>query len=346
MTTHSKDKTAERLRLPAVNRILLVKTSSMGDVVHNLPVVSDLAVRFPEAEIDWVVEESFAAIPRLHAMVRRVIPVALRRWRRTLLSRQSWREIRALRAQLRGTTYDAIVDTQGLLKSALVVACSRGRKYGMDWASSREPIGWFYHQAFSIPRDRHAVERNRALAAAALNYKLDGPANYAVQVPDAARRTLQSRLPGHLAKATAGDYAVLLHATSAQSKEWPEGRWLALGKALHEKGLASLVPFGNAAEQNRAERLANGIPGALVPPPLDLELMAALLARASLVVGVDTGLTHLAAALARPTVGIYCATDPRTTGLYGLARATNMGGIGRAPDVSEILSASDRVRSS
>ena len=147
-----------------MQRILLVQTSSMGDVIHNLPVVSDLATRFQQAQIDWVVEESFAAVPRLHAMVRKVYPVAIRRWRSAPMSAETWREVGEFRRQVGAQPYDAIIDTQGLVKSALLVACARGPKYGLDWASSREPIGWFYDRTFAIPWDRHAVERNRALA--------------------------------------------------------------------------------------------------------------------------------------------------------------------------------------
>jgi heptosyltransferase I len=327
-----------------VQRILLIKTSSMGDVVHNFPVVSDLSVRFPEAEIDWVVEEAFAALPPLHAMVRRVIPVALRRWRGSLGARRTWREIRTCLRTLRDRDYDAIIDTQGLLKSALVTACARGRKYGLDWASSREPIGWFYNRAFSIPWDRHAVERNRALAATALGYDVTGPASYALQVPAEISDRLRRNLPAHVAGSLQGRYAVLLHATSAAEKQWPEERWAQLGKALHAQGLACLLPFGSGDEQLRAERLASAIPGALVPPRLPLDETAALLADAAVVVGVDTGLNHLAAALGRPTVGIYCTTDPRATGLYGGARAVNAGTIGRAPDLADVLSSIDRVR--
>lgn len=328
----------------AARRILLVKTSSMGDVVHNFPVVSDLAVQFPQTEIDWVVEEAFAALPPLHAMVGRVIPVALRRWRRQPFTAQTWREIRTCLRQLRGRSYDAIIDTQGLLKSAVVAACARGRRYGLNWASSREPIGWFYHRAFSIPWDRHAVERNRALAAAALGYPLSGPASYALRVPDELTGRLRRRLPAHISAALDRPYAVLLHATSAADKQWPEQRWIQLGKALYDTGLICLLPHGSAAEQHRAESLANAIPGALVPPKLALDELAALLAGAALAVGVDTGATHLAAALGRPTVGIYCATDPRATGLHGGARSINAGTIGRAPDLADVLPCVDRVR--
>lgn len=327
-----------------VQRILLIKTSSMGDVVHNFPLVSDLAVRFPQAEIDWVIEDAFAALPPLHAMVKRVIPVALRRWRTSLGSRKTWREIRTFLRALRAREYDAIIDTQGLIKSALVTACGRGRKYGLNWASSREPIGWFYNRAFSIPWDRHAVERNRALAAAAFGYQVTGPANYALHIPAQIDERLRRHLPAHFVAGLKRPYAMLLHATSAPEKEWPEERWGQLGKALHAQGLASLLPFGNPDEHARAERLANAIPGALVPPPLPLDETGALLANAAVVVGVDTGLTHLGAALGRPTVGIYCVTDPRATGLYGGARSMNAGTIGRSPDLADVLSSIDRVR--
>lgn len=326
-----------------MNRILLVKTSSLGDVVHNLPVLSDLSVNFPQAEIDWVVEEPFTPIPQMHGMIKRVIPVALRRWRQDLFSMKTWHEISAFRDRLSATRYDAIVDTQGLLKSALVVACARGRKYGLDWHSSREPLAPFYHQTFRVPWGQHAVERNRKLAAAALGFTLSAPANYAIRVPDEWLPRLASRLPVHIAETTQGRYAILLHGTSARQKEWPQENWIELGQALHKRGMVSLLPFGSFAEQARSETLASAIPAALVPPRLELDSLSALLSRAALVVGVDTGLTHLAAALGRPTVGIYCATDPRATGLYGATRAVNVGSQGLRGRVEDVLAALDKA---
>lgn len=317
----------------------------MGDVVHNLPVVSDLSVRFPQAQIDWVVEEAFAALPRLHAMVREIYPVALRRWRANLFAPETWREIAQFRRRVGSQPYDAIIDTQGLLKSALLVACAKGRKYGLDWPSSREPIGWFYHRTFPIPWDRHAVERNRTLAAKALGYALSGPPNYAIRVPDSARQTLLASAGGVLDQARGRGYAVLLHSTSAREKEWPVDSWSELGAALHARGVLSLLPYGSRRDQSRSERLAERIPGSLVPPALALEALGALLAGAAVVVGVDTGLSHLAAALGRPTVGIYRATDPRATGLYGGARAVNLGGPQKPPSVAEVVAAVDRLLS-
>lgn len=315
----------------------------MGDVIHNLPVVSDLSVRFPQAQIDWVVEEAFAALPRLHAMVREVHPVALRRWRAKLFSAETWREIGQFRRRVGSQTYDAIIDTQGLLKSALLLACVKGRKYGLDWASSREPIGWFYDRVFSIPWDRHAVERNRTLAAMALGYELSGPPSYAIRIPDSARQTLLARAGAILDQAGGRGYAILLHCTSAREKEWPVHSWNELGAALYARGMLSLLPYGSRQEQSRSERLAENIPGSLVPPALPLDAFAALLTGAAVVVGVDTGLAHLAAALGLPTVGVYCATDPRATGLYGSARAVNLGGPQQPPAAREVVAAMDRL---
>jgi heptosyltransferase-1 len=315
----------------------------MGDVIHNFPVASDLSVRFPDAEIDWLVEEAFAPLVRLHTQVKQAIPAAARRWRKNLFTTSTWREIGELRRRLHARAYDVVIDTQGLLKSALLVACASGRKYGLDWRSSREPIGWFYDRTFSIPWNRHAVERNRMLAATALDYELSGPANYAIGVPDADRDALIASAPAQLAQTLRGRYVVLLHATSAHNKEWSEDAWSELGRALHARGIATVLPFGTAHEQDRSERLASRIPAALVPPRWPLDQLAALLSGATLVAGVDTGLTHLAAALGRPTLGLYCATDPRATGLYAAARSVNLGGAGTVPSTEQAMECVDRL---
>ena len=304
--------------------ILLVKTSSLGDVVHNLPVVTDIRVRFPEARIDWVVEESFAAIPRCHPGVREIIPVAVRRWRRSWWRRETRVAIGNVRARLAAQPYDAVIDTQGLLKSAWLAHAARGRRHGLDWASSREPLAWFYDRTHAVPWTLHAVERNRELAAQALGYARDGAAEYGVHgvQPQAAT-----------------PYVVLLHATSAKRKLWPEAAWIALAQALAARGLESVLPWGNAEERARSERLAQAMARARVPDRMTLEAVAGLLGGARLVVGLDTGLTHFAGALGVPTVGIYVATDPAATGLYACPRGRNLGTIGRAPAVDEVVSA-------
>lgn len=308
--------------------ILLIKTSSLGDVLHNLPVVTDIRSHFPDARIDWVVEESFAALPALHPDVHEVIPVAMRRWRKSW-----WRsrdEIRTVCRNLRSRRYDLALDTQGLLKSAFIASCAQTTRYGFSWGSAREPLAsLYYDRRFPVARNLHAVERNRLLAGLALGYPPKGAPDYGIRPPAIAR-------PDWLA---AGDYAVLLHATSRADKLWGEPNWIALGGSLHKKNIRCVLPWGNDAERARSQRLATAIPEAVVPPRLNLDEAAALLGGAHGVIGVDTGLAHLAAALKVPTVGIYITTDPALTGLHAGRRAINLGGVNRAPDVAAVITA-------
>jgi heptosyltransferase-1 len=315
---------------PAPPRILLVKTSSLGDVIHNLPVVSDIVRHFPEAQIDWLVEEGFAALPKLHPRVRNVIPVALRRWKRAVFKRDTWQEIGALRAALSQQRYDYIIDTQGLLKSALLGANARGPHCGYDRHSAREPLATlFYQHTYPVARHQHAVERNRQLAALALGYELEEKADFGIRAPEITR-------PKWLGE---GRYVVLLHATSRDDKLWDEANWIALGEQLHAQGIRCILPWGSAREQERSQRLAAQIPGAVATPKLNLDQVAALLAGAHAVVGVDTGIAHLAAALHRPTIGIYTATDPQLTGVYLGDATINLGGVQRAPSVHDVRAA-------
>ena len=164
-----------------MRRILLVKTSSLGDVIHNLPVVSDILQAYPEAVIDWVVEKSFASIPAMHPGVRRVIGCELRKWRRSWLTRDTRRAWRAFLTELRAERYDVVIDTQGLLKSAVVARAAQGRRVGLDWQSSREPLRPFYDEVHRIPWALHAVERNRRLAALALGYVTNAKLEYGIR---------------------------------------------------------------------------------------------------------------------------------------------------------------------
>ncbi len=317
----------------AMPKILLVKTSSLGDVIHNLPVVSDIRMHFPEAEIDWVAEESFAVIPLLHPGVKNVLPVALRRWRKTPFARRTRDEIRAFARRLRESAYDIVLDSQGLLKSALIASLARGSRAGLDRRSAREPLAsLFYDYGVAVEKNLHAVVRNRLLAGQVLGYAPDSPADYGIAAPQA----VLPWLPG-------GAHAVLLHATSRDEKLWTEERWIALGQRFHERGMHCVLPWGSDAEKARSERLATRIESATVPPRLDLGEAAALLARARVAIGVDTGLAHLATALNVPTVALYCATEPGLTGVYGGANAVNLGGIGNPPTVAAVLAAVERV---
>jgi heptosyltransferase-1 len=323
-------------------RILLVKTSSLGDVVHNLPVASDLRARFPDARIDWAVEEAFAEIPRLHPAIAEVIAVALRRWRAEPLRRRTWRTITALRAHLRSNRYDYVIDNQGLFKSALVARLAGGTRIGLDWVSSREPLRPLYDRTVRVPWGQHAVERNRQLAAQALGYALDMPPRYGIVAPPL------HASPSWAAPLREQPYAVLLHATSASPKLWPEPRWIELGDHLQDRGLACVLPWGSTVEHERSQRIAGSLKHALVPPRLSLSDAAAVLGRAQIVFGVDTGLSHLAAALGAATVGIYVSTQPAATGLYGAPRACNVGGRGEAPALADVIRAEreilDRVK--
>ena len=315
-------------------KILLVKTSSMGDVIHNLPVVTDIRWQFPDAVIDWVVEESFVQIPLLHAGVRKVIPVALRRWRKSLTHSSTRLEMAAFNAALKSENYDVVLDTQGLVKSAVITRLARGRRLGYDWNSAREPLAsLFYQQGFSVDKTLHAVARNRLLASAALgNAPSPSAPDYGIAAP--------ADLP---ASFTQSPYAVLLHGTSREDKLWPEDRWIVLGRQLVEAGLTCLLPWGSDAEKNRSLRLASAIPGATVPSALTLKEAASMLAGAAVVVGVDTGLTHLAAALGTPVVALYVATSPGLTGVYAGHRAINLGDAGKPPTASEVWQTAARL---
>jgi heptosyltransferase-1 len=311
-------------------RLLLIKTSSLGDVVHNLPVATDLRTAFPDATIDWVVEEAFAAIPQLHPDVDRVIPVALRRWRKAPLSAATWRELATFRRALAAQPYELIIDTQGLLKSALIARLAHGVRCGFAAASAREPLAaWFYQRSFDVPKTLHAVIRNRQLAALAANYAVPTTLDYGLSA------TLEREKVG------AGDTAILLTATSRADKLWPEECWIALGQALSQRGLTCLLPSGTAAEHVRAEHLAAAIPAARALPPAPLETLARKLAAARLVVGVDTGLVHLATALGRPTLALFCASDPTLTGVLAGSQtdapAINLGHHGVPPTAAEVL---------
>jgi heptosyltransferase-1 len=317
---------AQDLIPPLSMRILLIKTSSLGDVIHNLPVVTDLRTHFPDVAIDWVVEDGFAEIARLHPGVRRAIPVALRRWRKSLLTPAAWQEIGEFRASLQKQTYDLVIDTQGLLKSALITRLSRGKRCGYSAASAREPLAArFYDVCFDVSKNLHAVERNRHLAALAAGYTESAAPDYGIAFSPAPT-------PG-------APTAVLLTATSRDDKLWPEERWILLGRALREHGLACLLPAGSAVERERAGRLAQAIPGAIALPPSSLQELARHLAAARIVIGVDTGLVHLAAALGRPTLALFCASDPALTGVLAATPAINLGAHGQPPGVDDVLAA-------
>ncbi|MBS0337389.1 MAG: lipopolysaccharide heptosyltransferase I [Proteobacteria bacterium] len=313
-------------------RILFVKTSSLGDVIHNCPAVSDVRRRFPDAVIDWVVEESFAGIVGMHPAVRRAIPVAIRRWRRTMLHASTWREAQAFRRALREEGYDVVIDTQGLLKSALIAASARGVRHGFDARSAREAIASrFYDVRHAVSGEMHAVERNRLLTASSLGITSTGGCDYGLESPGGSPIPMQR------------PFCVLLCMTSRADKLWPEERWAALVRAIAARGWESILPWGSPAEQARCGRIAASAGAGIVPRAMSLAELASLMKDAKAAIGVDTGLAHLAAALGAPAIGLYCGSEPALTGLHGGATAVNLGGPGRVPSAQEVLTALEAI---
>jgi heptosyltransferase-1 len=315
-------------------QILLVKTSSMGDVIHNLPIIADIRAHFPDASFDWMVEESFAEIPRLHPDVRNIIPVAVRRWRKSIFSCNTWREIGDLKAHLNQTQYDAAIDTQGLLKSAILAKFSHGKTYGMDYRSAREPIAsLFYKCKYTVSRQQHAVSRNRTLAALALNYPIPESApNYGL---GHTQYDTELELPTQCQSA----YVVFLHGTSRDSKLWPTSHWVALAHQLEQLHLKVLLPWSNSDEKNRAQEIAVQTSNVIVLPKLKLTSLAGVLGNAVLNIGVDTGLMHLSTALNKPSIAIYTDTNPEFTGVFPSVKdlAINIGGKAKIPSVEDVL---------
>jgi heptosyltransferase-1 len=316
--------------------ILLVRVSSLGDVLHNLPMVADIARHFPDANIDWVVEEGFVSLVRLNARVRTIIPFALRRWRKSLGKPETRAEIRQFFRTLRAQQYDYVFDTQGLLKTGIIMGAARvakgGRKVGMangSEGSGYEGISRIFHHV-SIPTDprTHAVARGRIVAGAALGYAVDTPADFGLP-----QTAAEAPRPDWMPPA----YAVFFHGTARDAKKWAPANWVALGQALAP--MTILLPWGSPKEKAQAEQLAAGLPNARLLPKLSMADAVMLARRADLVIGVDTGLTHIAAAFVRPTVEIY-ADSPRwkTEGNWS-PRIINLGDTGAPPAVPEVLAA-------
>ncbi|MBX9676819.1 MAG: lipopolysaccharide heptosyltransferase I [Methylotenera sp.] len=311
-----------------MQRILLVKTSSLGDVIHNCPVVADIRQHFPDALIDWVVEESFADIPRLHSGVNQVYTVAFRRWRKQILNPQIWSEIKHFKQIIAQQQYDAVIDSQGLLKSALITWLANGTKYGYDKQSIREAIASrFYDNTYAISYQQHAVTRNRTLVALSLGYA--PPSN----APDYGLQA-KSDLSFLLKK----PFIIALHGTSRDSKLWPIEHWIELGKTLKNQQLNLLLPWSNSAELSRAEQIANTLENVVVLPKLSITELASVISQAKAAIGVDTGLSHLAAALNIPTIALYTDTNPALTGVMGSQAFTvNLGDINEIPSVDTVL---------
>jgi heptosyltransferase I len=311
--------------------VLFIKTSSLGDVIHHMPALTEARGQRPAARFCWVVEEAFAPLVQIHPAVSDVISLASRRWRGTALAPSTLREIASFGHAVRARRYDDIIDTQGLVRSALLARLARGRRHGYDANSVRErAASWFYDVQHRVARDLHAIARNRILTGLALGYAPGGAIDFGLSRKG-------------VAEATGEPYGILFHATARPEKEWPETSWIALGRALGARGSSLLLPWGTEAEHARSRRIAAALANARLPERQPLDRMAALIAGASFVIGVDTGLIHLAAALGVPLVAIFTSSEPGLTGPMGHGPIAVVGGKHNQASVSDVVDAFERL---
>ena len=288
-------------------RVLIVKVSSLGDVIHTLPALTDAKMAHPDLVFDWVVEESFTEIPSWHPAVNKVIPVAFRRWRKNIFNLLFNAEFRNFRRELKATDYDLVIDAQGLLKSGLICSMVPAKTVGLDRESIREKLACrFYDETYNISWQQHAVERTRELFARALAYSVPGKVDYGIDLD-------------RFASTEPVDQKTLLflHGTTWDTKLWPETYWQELAVQANQAGYKVNLLWGNLEELERARRIAADKPQVKVAGRHSLTEIAQLMCRSTAIVAVDTGLAHLAAALGRPTLALYGASDAMRTGTFG-----------------------------
>lgn len=289
----------------------------MGDVFHTFPALSDAQKAIPGLTVDWVVEKGFAEIPKWHPVVDKVYPIELRRWRKTLFTNVTRKEIKAFFEEINQIKYDLVLDAQGLLKSVWVARRILGDVSGFDRKSAREAVAsLFYQNKYPVKKDQHAILRLRQLFAQALNYSLveDQPIAYGLETSSWSKPEV---LQAHIGS---DDYAVFLHGTTWNTKYWPEDHWIELLKKVQKRGLKVVLPWGNDEEKQRSLRIASHSEKEDVWVPaqrLSLNTVAQILNFSTRVVSVDTGLSHVAAALEVPMVVLYRVTDPKLVGADG-----------------------------
>lgn len=325
-------------------KILLVRVSSLGDVLHNLPIVADILRHDPNAQVDWVVEEGYVSLVRLNPHVRKVIPFALRRWKKGLRNAAVRAELRGFFRDLRAEQYDYVFDTQGLIKTGIIMAAARVRKGGLKvgMANGTEDSGYegvsriFHTRSVPVALRTHAVARGRQVVASVLGYAVSTPPDFGLAPPDPATRP---------AWMPPGDYAVFFHGTAGATKRWDPPNWIGLGRALASlpTPLTILLPWGSAREKIDAEQLAASLPNATVLPKLSMMDAVELARHARLAIGVDTGLTHIAAAFVRPTIEIYVDSPRWKTEGNWSPRIVNLGDAGAPPRVDEVVAAAGRL---
>lgn len=295
-------------------KILIVKLSSLGDILHLFPAISDLRGKFPEAEIHWLVEPAFAEVAGWHSAISKVIPIALR------AHKKAWWKTPALlmelKKKLRAEKYDLVLDAQGLLKSALMAKLSGAPIYGFHADSAREPLAaWFYQKAANIPKGLHVIEKNRQLVAQIFSVEQSKTIDYGLG--KFRQQLMESELPFKVKKIPKQSI-VLLHGTTWNSKYWSESSWVELVALLVQQGWHCLLPWGNEVELQRASRLQKaGGDQAAVLPKLSLTELMNVLIRAQNFVSVESGIGHLAAALDIHGVMLHGPTSPDYSGILG-----------------------------
>lgn len=319
-------------------RVLIVKVSSMGDIIHALPVVRDLqrfgTLMHVDMQIDWVVEESFVEIVRAHPGIHQVFPFGLRRWKKNIFSVRHWREWFALRRQIRQHRYDAVLELQGLFKTTLLGRQARGPVFGADRPAARDPYSvWLLDRPIKTNPGAHMIEQLRTVAAQALGYTAQGLPDFGLNVDE-----IQPAWAP-----LSGPYVVLLHVTAAPYKLWHEAAWIELAQKLLAQGLTPILPWGSTAEQARAEHIVQAAQGGIVAPRLRLMEWGKIMRDAHAVVGLDTGLSHLAAALGAPTVFLFGATPRWRIAPYWGKQHLTLGEPGQWPTVPQVLAALDQL---
>jgi heptosyltransferase-1 len=359
MTTQQQNSPSSVAKADPAPKILLVKLSSLGDVLHNLPIVWDLRKRLPNAQIDWIVEEGYVHLleplktTEIFRGIDRIIPVAFRRWRKSLLSFKAWCEFFAMRKLLQATTYDVVLETQGLLKSALVCALAKKSDQavvsGLGNAtehSGYEPMArLFYNQSVHVPVKCHAIDRSRWVMCSAFDWPLLNrneepplfyPNDFVEQLAPLKIEGLRKQPNGAVVPCV-----VCFHSTARAAKRWPNENWIELGRALSSQGYQVLFPWGSPEEMRISALMASQVPGAIVPRAFSIEEAYRLVAHAALTIGVDTGLTHLAAVLGKPTIEIYCDSPRWKTEGYWGGNIANLGDFRSIPQVSAVLQAAE-----
>ncbi|SAK52904.1 lipopolysaccharide heptosyltransferase-1 [Caballeronia calidae] len=318
-----------------MKRILIVKVTSLGDIVETLPVVSDLRRAFPDAKVDWAADAAFADIIRWNPGVDRVLSAPLRKFKKAR-NLNDLKEITASIGELRAEKYDVIVDIHGVYKSAIIAFIARGRRrYGYLNQDLGERGAAFAYNARFGPRPLTDAWRGmRVSVADALGYRFDETPDYNIRLPAPTR---------DLGIPSGARIAMLFHATSADVKKWPKAHWGEVGRWLAARGYSIALPWGTEREREEAQAIAALVPGATVLPKLSVEECAHWIQASELVVGTDTGLVHLAHALQRRTVMLFAATSREHFGVNDPGRTVSVGEEGAAPDVPQVLAAIESV---